>query len=89
MGFLSVKLFNFMGTLPCKAVNIFTLHMEEASCTFYLPDVSCRHFNLYSIYVYQKRSFARKYSTKSWVFANNVLTDLLPSVCLDLYEPLT
>ena len=44
-------------------------------------------FNLYSIYVYQKRSFARKHSTKSWVFATNVLNDLLSSVHLDLYEP--
>ena len=69
------------------AVNIFGLHMEEASCTFCLPDVSCQHFNLYSIYVYQKRSFARKYSTKSLVFATNVLNDLSPSVYLDLYEP--
>ena len=37
----------------------------------------------------QNRSFARKYSTKSWVFATNVLNDLLPSVYLDLYEPYT
>ena len=66
-----------------------TLHMEEALCTFCLPDLSCQHFNLYSIYLYQKRSFARKYSTKSWVFATNVLNDLLSSVYLDLYVPYT
>ena len=78
-----------MGALPSKAIDILTLHMEEASCRFCLPDVSCQHFNLYSIYLYQKRSFARMYSTKSWVFATNVLNDLSPSVFLDLFEPYT
>ena len=87
MGFLSVKSFNFMGTLPWKAVNIFDPTYGRGIMHICLPDLSCQHFNLYSIYVYQKRSFARKYSTKSWVFATNILNDLLPSVHLDLYEP--
>ena len=75
-----------MGTLLERPSTFLTLHMEEASCTFCLPDVSCQHFNSYSIYLYPKRSFARKYSTKSWVFVTNVLNDLLTSVYLDLFE---
>ena len=72
-----------MGTLPWKAINIFDPTYGRGTCTFCLPDVSCQQFK------YQKRSFARKYSTKSWVFATNVLNDLSPSVYLDLYEPYT
>ena len=49
---------------------------------------SCYHFNLYPAHLYQKRSFARKYSTKSWVFVTNVLNDLSPSMYLD-YMSLT